>query len=76
MKENSQFIWKQSGGYQLHKIHTWQKTDERISGNALDYNLCFTQLIYEMLDSCVLFNQPEKIMLNMKPLYVRVLQQQ
>lgn len=61
MKENSQFIWKQSGGYQLHKIDIWQKTDERISGNAVDYNLSLRQLIYEKLDSCALFNQSEKL---------------
>lgn len=61
MKENNQFIWKESVGYQLHKIQAWQRIDEIISGKALDYNLCFRQLIYELLDSCVLINQSEKL---------------
>jgi len=61
MKENNQFIWKESAGYQSHKIQTWQKTDKIISGKALDYNLCFRQLIYELLDPHVSINQSEKL---------------
>lgn len=40
VKENNQFRWKETVGYQLHKIQAWQKTDEIICGQALDYNLC------------------------------------
>lgn len=61
MKEKKQFIWKESVGYQLCKIQTGQKTDKIVSVKALDYNLCFRQLIYDLLDSCILINQSEKL---------------